>query len=201
MPFGSGQRVRSVPDRLGPRWPPFRTVVTVSPSEVRLKTRGTGRALQFVAFGTALVLSGVGLLVVGLGPRAAAPLDLWLPLVAVGTLSLAAGAWQCRDFEACCIDTGSGQATFTRRRTFGTRQWHAHKRDLRLRLHSVELVRSGLFQPTWKGHAICLWHRDELTMVLAVARDIEYCKRIIVDGGPHIEELYHGEGDVLISKL
>jgi hypothetical protein len=200
MPFGSGQKVRKVPGRLGPRWPPFKTVVTVTASEIRLKTRGTVRALQFIAVGTAFALSGVGVWVVGLGPRAPAPLDLWLPLVAVGALSLAAGAWQCRDFEECSIDAGSGQATFTRRRAFGTRRWHADAGDLGLRFHSVELDRPG-FQPTWKGHAMCLWHRDELAMVLAVGRNVEYCKRIIAEGGPQLEELYHGDGDVLISTL
>lgn len=168
---------------------------------MRLTNRGSARGLQLISIGIAFCLCSLSGLVISFSSSPPLFVEMWLTLGGVGILAFGAGLWECRRQEECTVDIANWQAKLSVRQAFRYDEWHVNCDSLQIFSHRVELVRNGSWLPTWKGHALCLWHHEELTMVLAVSKDKNFCNTVLNDSHGVLEQLYLGDGKILIAML
>ncbi len=192
------QKPRKDGSRFHPRWSPFRSSIKVTGSRVTITNRSIATGLTILAIGITSLLSSVAILLDSLQSRAPSPPESWLHLAWAGSILTPAGIWIARLMHRCVIDAQSRRATFTFRGALESKTWTVPFDDLELLTHPVSLSRSGL-SLSWNGYSLCIWHLDDLAMVIATRSDRKNCDQILAEGGPILQALHAGTGELLTA--
>jgi hypothetical protein len=193
----SGQPL-SIRGNLSHKWPPFSATPNMSNGEIRLTLHGSATGLATIAFGTAFLICGVGMLAFDWSHASWLLLEVWIPLLAIGFITLLVGLLCQRRSQECTVNIEQRWATISDRRWFRTRTVPLQFDAIAITQHPTELIRRGLV-PSWKGWAICLWQDEQLVMVISLARDRELNDPELRRALELMHELDAGEGPVLLA--
>jgi hypothetical protein len=185
---------------LGPRWSPFRSAITVNALRVTITNRGSGVGLHLIAAGITFTGVGIVMIIDSIPLRYTSPPAIWVATIVIGCVLFIAGVCLARSVQRCDLDTDTLQATFTFRGPLGTKTWTAPFDALELLTHPVSLHRKSPW-PSWNGYALCIWHLDDLAMVIATSKKRETCDQILAEGGPILQALHAGTGELLTANF
>ncbi|MGD9790838.1 MAG: hypothetical protein AB7Q00_11385 [Phycisphaerales bacterium] len=103
--------------------------------------------------------------------------------VVLGFMLVAMGIASAFDEEWMEIEEGSTMLTFGRRSLLRRSRETLDTRECRVHVHPIVVSRHGLQEAImgpWEGYALCLWCRNDVVMILAVAKQEERITRLLV---------------------
>lgn len=183
------------------RLPPLSASLTPSGHLVTVSLRGSLRGANCIAFGAVLFISGVALFQIGFGPTTPAPTELWASLTTIGLLACIVGTREARFSKSCVFDMATHIVEYRVRSVWRNTARQLDYHSLSIRRHRVGLARSGSWLPAWTGHATCLWHNEEMLMVLSLAKDLETCNELSRQFSEVCGDIVEGQGEQLFSAM
>jgi hypothetical protein len=101
----------------------------------------------------------------------------------------------------CIFDLRSGAVTARRTTLFQRVEWSMPPEAVAIRVHEVELFWRYTQLHSWKGHAVCVWHVDEVIMVLCLCKSHEQCLEYYAQAGPALDRYWSGDGATLFGEI